>query len=276
MQNSIKRDPALRGDPKVQDYVKKVIENTRRYRNIGHDEDQDKHVIGDSNSFRMDSHLEYQTSITVVKRGGSSQPQAVGSQKKSKVGSNITPSPQEQKHFFDPNTETGEPNVPRYAASSSSAGSRKRPARRGHGPPKAKAEAQTTQTDRTNESTTTRTTGRGIRPHNVSQGPCYLGGTSGKDRPQVNKTMANEAVRLGNRHGKEDGLGAPTPRPKEHTHHVHHRDVTTHHLRRGGITATMRRSESFVRTPGPAPGKHGALLRTLRARPVVATDLFHH
>jgi hypothetical protein len=29
MQNSIKRDPALRGDPKIQDYVKKVIMNTQ-------------------------------------------------------------------------------------------------------------------------------------------------------------------------------------------------------------------------------------------------------
>ena len=92
--------------------------------------------------------------------------------------------------------------------------------------------------------------GRGIRPHNVSQCPCYLAGMSGKDRPQVNKTMMNEAVRLGNRHGMEDGLGAPTPRPKEHIHHVHHRDVAIGHLRHGGITATMRRSESFVRTPG--------------------------
>jgi hypothetical protein len=93
-----------------------------------------------------------------VRRGGSSQPQAVGSQKKSKVGSNITPSPQERKKFFDPNAATGDPNEPEYAASSSSVGSRKRAARRGHGPPKAKAAAQTTQTDRPNDSPTTRTT----------------------------------------------------------------------------------------------------------------------
>jgi hypothetical protein len=90
VRNSIKRDPALRGDRKLQDYVKKVIVNTQWRRNIGHDEDRDKHVIDDSNSFRMDSHLEDSTPITMVKRGGSSQPQAVGSQKKSKVGSNIT------------------------------------------------------------------------------------------------------------------------------------------------------------------------------------------
>jgi hypothetical protein len=158
MRNSIKRDTALRGDPKIQDYVKKVIRNIQWCRNIGQFEDHDKHVINDSNSFRMDSHLEDSTSTTMVKRGGSSQPQAIGSRKKSKVGSNVTPSPQERKKVFDPRTAIEDANEPGYAASSSSVGSRKRAARRGHGASNAKAEAQMTQTDRPNESPTARTT----------------------------------------------------------------------------------------------------------------------
>jgi hypothetical protein len=93
----------------------------------------------------------------------------------------------------------------------------------------------------------------------------------GKDRPQVNKTMVNDVVRLGAMHGKEDGLGAPSPRLRERMRHVRRRDVTTHlqriilRLRRGGTTATMRRNESFVRALGTAPGKHGSILCTLRA-----------
>jgi hypothetical protein len=61
------------GSPKIQDYLKKVIMNTQWRRSIGHSEDHDKHVIDDSNSFRMDSHLEDSMSTTMVKRGGSSQ-----------------------------------------------------------------------------------------------------------------------------------------------------------------------------------------------------------
>jgi hypothetical protein len=158
MQNSIKRDPALLGDPKIQDYVKKVIKSTQWCRDIGQFEDHDEHDINNSNSFRMTSRLEDSTSTTMVKRGGSNQPQAIGSQKKSKVGSSITPSSQVQKKVFDPKTAINTTDEPEYAASSRSVGSRRRNTRRGHGPPKAKAEAQTTQTDRPTESPTTSTT----------------------------------------------------------------------------------------------------------------------
>jgi hypothetical protein len=175
MQNSIKRDPALRGDPKIQDYVKKVIKNAQWCRNIGQFEDHDKHVINDSNSFRMDSRLEDSMSTTMVQRGSSSQPQAIGSQKMSKVGRNITPSLQEHKKVFDPRTAIDDANEPEYAASSSSVGSKKRAARRGRGASKAKVDAQMTQTDRPNESPTTRTTRtRDTTPQRliVSMPPC--------------------------------------------------------------------------------------------------------
>jgi hypothetical protein len=175
MRNYIKRDPALLGDPKIQDYVKKVIKGTQRCRDIGQFEDHDEHDINDLNSFRMTGHLEDSMSTTMVKRGGSNQPQAIGSQKKSKVGSSITPSPQEQKKVFDPKTAIDAADEPEYAASSSSVGSRRRATRRGRGPPKAKAEAQTTQTDRPNESPTTSTTRtRATTPQRVivSMLPC--------------------------------------------------------------------------------------------------------
>jgi hypothetical protein len=242
MQNSIERDPALRGDPKIQDYVKKVIMNTQWYRSIGHVEDHDKHVIDDSNSFRMDRHLEDSTSITMVKRGGSSQPQAVGSQKKSKVGCNITPSPQERKKFFDPNATTGDPNEPGYAASSSSVGSRKRAARRGRGPPKAKAEAQTTLTDRPNESPTARTTRtRDTTPQRltVSMLPCRdVRGTERERQEEITRaqrtggrpiapdnTMGDTNMEAG------DAGEGQTPSEQDHEERRH---APWHHARQGG------------------------------------------
>ena len=88
--------------------------------------------------------------------------------------------------------------------------------------------------------------GRGLRHHNASQCPCYLAGMSGKHSPQVNRTEEDEAIHLGIRHGMKNGLGALMPRPKDRIHHAHHRNMTTGHLRHGGITATMRRSESSV------------------------------
>jgi hypothetical protein len=256
----------------------------------------------------------------MVKRGGSSQPQAVGSQKKSKVGSNITPSSQERKKFFDSKTETGDPNEPGYAASSSSVGSRKRTARRGRGRQRLKLKLRRLRpTDRTNPRPPGQR-GREIRPHSVLQYRCYLAGMTGEqdgnderklpvragpeadqslltmlwmtptwrqvmpgeDRPQVSKTMENDVVRLGAMRDKEDDLGVPTPRLRERMHHAHRRDLATHlrqiilRLRHDGTTATMRRSESFVRTLGTAPGKYGSILYTLWARPVVATETFHY
>jgi hypothetical protein len=68
MRNSIKRDPVLLADPKVQDYVKNVIMNTKWYRDVGQFEDNED--IDDSNSFRMTDRLEDATPTTVVKRGG--------------------------------------------------------------------------------------------------------------------------------------------------------------------------------------------------------------
>jgi hypothetical protein len=104
----------------------------------------------------------------------------------------------------------------------------------------------------------------------------------GEDRPQVNKTMKNDVIRFGTMRDKEDDVGAPTPRRRERTHHALCWDVATQlqriilRLHRGGTMATMRRNESFVRTLGTAPGKYGSTLYTLRARPVVATELFRH
>ena len=91
----------------------------------------------------------------------------------------------------------------------------------------------------------------------------------GEDRPQVNKTMKNDVIRLGTMRDKEDDIGAPTPRLRERTHHAHCWDVATQiqqiilRLRRGGTMATMRRNESFVRTLGTAPGEYGSTLYTL-------------
>jgi hypothetical protein len=130
MRNSIKRDPSLLGVRKIQDFVKKVIKSTQWCRDIGQFEEHDKHVINDSNSFRMAGRLEDSMSTTVVKRLGSNQPQAIGSQKKSKVGSNVIPSPQERKKVFDPRTAIVAADEPEYVASSSSVGSRRRATRR--------------------------------------------------------------------------------------------------------------------------------------------------
>jgi hypothetical protein len=263
MQYSIERDPALRGDPKIQDYVKKVIVDTQWYRNIGHVEDHDKHVIDDSNSFRMDSHLEDSTSITIVKRGSSSQPLAVGSQRKSKVGSNITPSSQERKKFFDPNAETGEPNEPGYAASSSSVGSRKRAARRGHGTPKAKAVAQTTQTDRPYESPTTRTTRtRDTTPPRltVSMLPCR----NVRETEQERQEEITRAQRTGGRSIAPDNAmddtdmeasdagGGQTPSEQDHGERRH---APWRHARRGGRPWGPHAQTQRTYAPRPPQGR---------------------
>jgi hypothetical protein len=217
-----------------------------------------KFAIDDSNSLRLDRHPEYPASETMAKRGPPSQSQASGSHKKCKVGGIITPTSLERKPFLDPNTETGNPNESRHEVSSSTAGSKKRPARRRSGSTKAKAGARTTQTDRTKPPQAQR--GRGLRHRNASQCPCYLAGMSGKHSPQVNRTEEDEAIHLGIRHGVKNGLGALMPRPKDRIHHAHHRNMTTGHLRHGGITATMRRSEPHRVNAGHAPGTRWAIL----------------
>jgi hypothetical protein len=133
MYNSINRDPALRENSKMQTSIKEVIPNTRRHKNIWlrgqkefsmtREDEHDKDIeftIDDSNSLRLDRHPEYPTSETMAKRGPPNQSQA------SKVGSIITPTSHERRPFFDPNTETGNPNESRHEASSSTADSKKK------------------------------------------------------------------------------------------------------------------------------------------------------
>jgi hypothetical protein len=62
VRNSIRRDPDLLRDPKIQAYVKNVIMNTMWYRDIGRFED--KEDINDSNSFLMTDRLEDATPTT--------------------------------------------------------------------------------------------------------------------------------------------------------------------------------------------------------------------
>jgi hypothetical protein len=113
MYNSIKRDPVLRENSKVQTYVKQVMQNTRWYRTVWlrgqkefsmtHEDEHDEDIklaIDDSNSLRLDRHPEYPTSETMAKRGPPSRSQASSSQKKCKGGSIITPTSLERKLFF--------------------------------------------------------------------------------------------------------------------------------------------------------------------------------
>ena len=103
-----------------------------------------------------------------------------------------------------------------------------------------------------------------------------------ENRPYVNKTVKDDVICPGTMRDKKDDIGAPTLRLRERTHHAHYSGAVTQlqrillHLRRGGTMATIRRSESFVRTLGTAPGKYGSTSDTLRARPVTALHQFHH
>jgi hypothetical protein len=151
-----KSDRGLLRDPKIQAYVKNVTANAKWYRDIRRFED--KEDINDSNSFLMTDRLEDATPTAVVKRGGSIQPQALGSQRRSKVGSSAASSSQGQNKIFDPKTAPTIIGRPRHAASSSSVEAKKRPTRRGRGPQKAKGEAQTTPNAGPTDSPTTGTT----------------------------------------------------------------------------------------------------------------------
>jgi hypothetical protein len=82
----------------------------------------------------MTDRLEDATPTTVVKRGGSIQPQALGPQKRSNVGSSVASSSQGQNKIFDPKTAPTIIDRLKHAASSSSTEAKKRSARRGRGP----------------------------------------------------------------------------------------------------------------------------------------------
>jgi hypothetical protein len=92
----------------------------------------------------MTDRLEDATPTTVVKRGGSIQPQALGPQKRSNVGSSAASSSQGQNKIFDPETAPTIIDRPKHAASRISAEAKKRPTRRGRGPEKAQGGVQTT------------------------------------------------------------------------------------------------------------------------------------
>jgi hypothetical protein len=176
------------------------------------------------------------------------------------------------------------------------------------GPSRVKAEAQTTQTDRPNESPTARTTRtRDTTPESltVSMVPCQdVRETERERREEITRAQrtGGRSIALDNAMDDTnmetgDAGGGQTPSEQDHeerrhtlwhharqggTHHALCWDVATQlqriilRLHRGGTMATMRRNESFVRTLGTAPGKYGSTLYTLRARPVVATELFRH
>jgi hypothetical protein len=98
----------------------------------------------------MTDHLEDDTPTTAVKRGGSIQPQALGPQKRSNVGSSAAFSSQGQTKIFDPKTAPPISDRLKPAGSSSSTDwpiakgeAKKRPARRGRGPGEAQGGAQT-------------------------------------------------------------------------------------------------------------------------------------
>jgi hypothetical protein len=116
--------------------------NAKWYKDIGQFEDQED--INDSNSFLMTDRLEDATPTAVVERGGSIQPQALGPQKRSNVGSSVASSSQGQNKIFDPKTAPTIIDIPKHAASSSSTEAKKRSTRRARGPEKAQGGTQAT------------------------------------------------------------------------------------------------------------------------------------